>query len=1185
MMGTGVGPDLRGRAAGWLALVLLLSSARLMGQVSVWTWRYDNTRVGVNGLERTLNPANVNSQQFGRLFSQPVDGEIYAQPLYLPNLWIPGKGTHNVVFVATEHDSVYAFDADDDQGSNSAPLWHVSFIDPPMGIRPVTSDDLRCTDIKPEVGITGTPVIDTATGTLYLVARTWENGHAVQRLHALDVATGQEKYGSPISISATVDGMGTDSNAGQVSFDPLMENQRTGLLLDHGVVYISWASTCDRPPWHGWVMAYDASSLRQLAVFNSTPDGFGGGFWQAGAAPAADADGNVYLENANGTLDAEQGGRDYSSVILRLHLSGNQLTPQDQFIPFNADYMNASNEEPSSGVILLPPQGDGVPPLALGSSKLGSLYLLNRNQFGGFHAGSDSQIVQWMQNVSSGIDSTPAYWNGFLYLIGGGEYSSPDHLKMFALRQGRLSSSPVASDSTPIDFPGASPVISANGNNDGIVWALRSDGWKSGGPAILSAWDAQTLQPLYSSDTNSARDNPGAAVKFTVPVVANGKVYVGTHDRLSVYGLLVNDFSVSLSPSDQRIDAGDSATLVVTTTSSGAPVRLHCDQPASCNVAPATLPKGGSATVTVDPASLPEGQQNVVVSADNGVFQHQASATVRVQDFALWLPSNQGMVQSGHSIQTSVHLTSQSGYDAQATLTCDQPPAGIHCAFDPPGVNSGDNASTVNLSADADVSSGSYPVSVVATHGGLRHAATYTLQVVDYQLQAASESVTATPQDAAQVAIQAVGPASSREAIQLSCGPSHGAACNFQPAVIHPGESSLLTVSHLDAAGVGVWQIPVIGSVQAGASTLAAQASVTFNVVDFAVTPDFASQVIDRGQKSAQFTLTTQSQSGMKQPVNLSCSVPAPAVCALAPQQVVPGQNSVLTVSGLDQITAPSVNVTVQASFGNDHHDLALAVGFRDFGLDPLQSSATIQPGTDTVALSIAIASVNGYSRPIQLSCANPQVHCTFDPAIVNPGDKSTATISGLSAIQGNSLKLAIAGASSDVVHQTQVEILIGDFALSEPSYGGEVTAGQSAQFPITLTSYNQFQGSVQLSCSGAPRNATCALSPATVSLPGNGTVQTTLQVTTMARTVLPPPPDRSGSWNLWLWLAGIGLLLSSLRRRWRPLLGVGLLLAMSAACGDAGKMRGTPAGSTTLTVTATSGPVQRVLPFTLTVK
>lgn len=1187
MMGIAVRPALCVRAVRWLLLLLLLlMSVRLPAQVSVWTWRYDNSRIGVNDQETALTPANVSPQQFGRLFSQPVDGEIYAQPLYLPNLWIPGKGTHNVVFVATEHDSVYAFDADDGQGSNGVPLWYVSFIDPPMGIRPVTSDDLHCTDIKPEVGITGTPVISTGTGTLYVVARTWENGHAVQRLHALDVATGEEKLGGPVTIAASVPGVGAQSQAGMVAFDPLMENQRAGLLLDHGVIYISWASTCDRYPWHGWVMAYDASSLRQLAVFNATPNGFGGGFWQAGAAPAADADGNIYLENANGTLDAEQGGSDFSSVVLRLHLNGDQLTPQDQFIPYNADYMNASNEEPSSGVILLSSQGDGGPPLAVASSKMGSLYLLNRNQFGGFHSGSDSQIVQWMQNVSTGIDSTPAYWNGFLYLIGGGEYSSPDRLKMFALRQGRISSSPVAADSTSIGFPGASPVISSNGDAGGIVWALRSDGWKSGGPAILDAWDAQSLQPLYSSGDNPDRDSAGAAVKFTLPVVANGKVYVGTHDRLSVYGLLVSDFSLTLSPADQRIDAGDGAKLAATSTFGGAPVGLHCDQPSTCSVDPATLQRGGSATLTISPTGLPAGSQKVVLDADNGIFQHQTTATVRVQDFSLWLPAGQGSVQSGSSLQTAARLTSQTGYDVPATLACDQPPDGIHCAFDPAEIDSDHDTSTWTLSADAGVASGSYPVSIIASHGSLHHSAVYTLQVLDYQLRAAPDALTVTPQDTAQVTIHVGGAASSREAIQLSCGPAQGAVCNFQPAMIHPGESSQLTISHLDAMDANVLQIPVIGSVQMGNSTLSVQAPVTLNLVDFAIAPNPATQVIDHGQKSAQITLTTQSKNGMTQPVNLSCSVPAPATCGLAPQQVAPGQNSVLTVSGLERVTAASVSVVVQASFGADHHDLTLSVGFRDFGLAPLQSSAIIQPGTDSVAVGIATAAVNGYDRPIQLSCDDVLVHCTFDPAVVDPGGKSTATISGLSGVRGKSLQLAIAGASSDVIHQTQFDILIGDFALSEPSYHGDVAAGKTAQFPITLTSYNQFQGTVQLACSGAPQNATCALTPAMVPLPANGTVQTTLVVTTTARTALPPPPDRTPWSGLWFWLAGVGLLLGSARRQWRPLLGVGLMLAMGAACGDGVvTARGTPAGSVSLTITATSGAVQRVLPFTLTVK
>src|SRR5262249_20447924 len=315
--------------------------------VSVSTYHNDNARLGLNAQEKQLTLANVNPNQFGKLFSQPVDGFVYAQPLYLPNVNIPGKGIHNVVYVATEHDSVYAFDADGNGGINGHPLWASKFVDPAAGILTVLSQDVHCRDIYPEIGITGTPVIDTASATLYLVTKEKHNGHLfVQRLHALDVSTGTEKFGGPVDINATVPGTSDGSSGGQVAFDPLRNNQRPGLLLSNGYVYISWASHCDNGPYHGWVMAYDAHSLTQVAVWNATANGGLGGVWQAGGAPAADATGIVFLATGNGTFDADTGGLDFGDSLLKLGLpAGGQLPVLDYFTPADQADMNAQDAD------------------------------------------------------------------------------------------------------------------------------------------------------------------------------------------------------------------------------------------------------------------------------------------------------------------------------------------------------------------------------------------------------------------------------------------------------------------------------------------------------------------------------------------------------------------------------------------------------------------------------------------------------------------------------------------------------------------------------------------------------------------------------------------------------------------------------------------------------------------------
>src|SRR5579884_894691 len=294
----------------------------LAAQTAVLTYQYDNTRAGANTREAVLTPANVNPASFGKLFAHVVDGEVYAQPLYLPNVTVPGRGAHNVVYIATEHDSVYAFDADNAAGSNASPLWSVSFLGPGVTTMPAT--DTSCGQITPEIGITGTPVIDGASGTIYLVATTKETAGGsviyVHRLHALDVSTGAEKPGSPVVIQATYPGTGDGGST--VAFNAKNHKQRPGLLLLNGVVYVAFSSHCDIGTYHGWLMGYDGATLRQVAIYNDTPNGNEGSFWNGGAAPAVDSDGNIYIVSANGTFDYETQGPDLGESYIKMSAAG-----------------------------------------------------------------------------------------------------------------------------------------------------------------------------------------------------------------------------------------------------------------------------------------------------------------------------------------------------------------------------------------------------------------------------------------------------------------------------------------------------------------------------------------------------------------------------------------------------------------------------------------------------------------------------------------------------------------------------------------------------------------------------------------------------------------------------------------------------------------------------------------------
>lgn len=507
------------------------------GQVNVTTYHYDNIRSGQNLHETTLTASVVDVKTFGKLFSQPVDGQVYAEPLVLYNLQIPGKGEHTVVYVATENDSVYAFDGNNNTGINATPLWHTSFIDPAKGITPVPSTDLGTIAIQPKIGVTGTPVIDPNTKALYVVAATKENGAYFQRLHALDVTSGKELFGGPVTIAATVSGTGSGSSGGKLSFDPFRSNQRPGLLLVNGVVYISWASHGleNQYPYHGWVIGYDENTLKQTSAYCATANGDQGGIWQSGDGLAADNLGNIFFMTGNGTFDANTGGSDYGMSYMKLS-STSGLEVADYFTPYNAVQLSNDDQDLGSGGALLLPYQNGVtfPHLGLGAGKNGVIYLLNRDGMGHFGQKNNSQIVQQIVNAfnTHALYSTPAYWQENLYF-----WAANDYLRIFKMSGGLIVTTPVATSSFILSSPGATPVVSANNTTNGILWALDTSGSLLA-PAVLHALDPQTATELYNSSQAGNRDTAGNAVKFTVPTVANGKVYVGTETELNVYGLL-----------------------------------------------------------------------------------------------------------------------------------------------------------------------------------------------------------------------------------------------------------------------------------------------------------------------------------------------------------------------------------------------------------------------------------------------------------------------------------------------------------------------------------------------------------------------------------------------------------------------------------------------------------------------
>jgi hypothetical protein len=499
----------------------------------VLTYHNDVARTGQNLSETILTSSNVATSTFGKLGFFSVDGKVDAEPLYLSGLNI-GGGSHNVLYVATEHDSVYAFDAD-----SGSILWQVSVV----GSGESTSDDRGCGQVVPEIGITSTPVIDRtkgSNGAIYIVAMSKDAfGNYSQRLHALDVTTGSELFGGPTIIQASYPGSGANSSGGKVVFDPKQYEERAGLLLLNGTVYTTWTSHCDLGPYTGWVVGFNASTLIQSSVLNLTPNGSQGAIWMSGAAPAADSAGNIYLLDGNGTFDANLNGNgfpaqgDFGNAFLKLSPSAAQLAVSDYFEMSNQTQENGTDLDlGSGGPLVLPDLTDNsgnVWHLAVGAGKDANIYVVDRDSMGKFSASANNIYQQLGGALSGSVFSMPAYFNNTIYYGAVG-----DRVKSFTIQNAKLSASPSGETANSFAYPGATPSVSASNMRNGIVWAAENSS-----PAVLHAYSATNLgQELYNSNQAGARDQFGPGNKFITPMIANGKVYVGTTNGVAVFGLL-----------------------------------------------------------------------------------------------------------------------------------------------------------------------------------------------------------------------------------------------------------------------------------------------------------------------------------------------------------------------------------------------------------------------------------------------------------------------------------------------------------------------------------------------------------------------------------------------------------------------------------------------------------------------
>ena len=524
---------LRTDRSGSLGLFWLISfslcTALVSSATDVVTYHNDIARTGQNLHEKILTTSNVNSSNFGKLFTFPVDGKIDAEPLYLSGVSIPGKGTHNVVYTVTENDSVYAFDAD-----AGTLLWQVSV----LGSGESASDDHSCAQISPQIGITSTPVIDRSSGphgTIYVV------GMSKDSSNALDMTTGAEEFGGPIAVKARYPGTGDNSHNGYVIFDPGQYAERQGLLLLNHVIYTAWTSHCDQGLYTGWLIGYSESTLAQTSVLNVTPNGSQGSIWQSGAGIASDGQ-NLFFLDANGTFDTALTKKgfprngDYGNAFLKVSTTNNKLRVADYFNMFNTVQESESDQDlGSGGALVLPPMKNAkgkVRYLAMGAGKDQNIYIVNRKKMGKFNPNNDNAIYQEVDGVLGGGEwATSAYFNGNIYFGPAG-----NNLLQFQFSKAKLSTSPRSKSAASFTRPGTTPSVSAHGSSHGIVWAIEH----SDPNDVLHAYHANNLaKELYNSNqASNQRDNFGTASHFGTPMIVNGKVYVGTTNGVTVFGLL-----------------------------------------------------------------------------------------------------------------------------------------------------------------------------------------------------------------------------------------------------------------------------------------------------------------------------------------------------------------------------------------------------------------------------------------------------------------------------------------------------------------------------------------------------------------------------------------------------------------------------------------------------------------------
>ncbi len=1102
-----------------VALLIVLFPGPAHAQVSVTTERNDLSRTGANLSETTLTTSNVNVNQFGKLYSYTIDGSIFAQPLYVPNVVIPNQGTHNVVYVATMNDVIYALDADSNAVNNGV-LWKVDLRNPAAGVTAIPIANIvgsNGLNIVGNVGIESTPVIDLTSNTIYLVARTMEvsgsTTNYVARLHALNITTGSEKFGGPVVIQASVPGSGQGSSGGTLTFSSFFHNQRSSLVLVNGLIVFSWAAHEDQYDWHGWVMSYNATTLEQTSIYCSTPNGQNGGMWMSGRAPAVDSSGNLYYATGNGDWD---GVSSFGDSIVKLSTTGGVLSVADYFTPDNYQMLQSDDLDlGSSGPILIPGTS-----FLITAGKTSEFFLLQSTNLGHEASGNTHTLQDFALNGA--IHAGPVFWNR---TTGAGPTlyvwpANSNALQALQFTNSRFNTTPLSYSSilTSSGETDATMSLSANGSTvgSGIVWATTgvANGDHGTVAGVVRAFDADNLgTELWDSQMDDARDDAGVWAKYSPPTVANGKIYAATFSNLlNVYGL--ESFGLSAAPESQTVVAGSNTTLTVSTSvfnSFSGNISLSVTGlPAgvTASFSPSSVAAGSSSTLTIKTTTgTLAGNYTFDIIGTSGLLTNLITASVNVTggaSFALSATPGSQTLNPGGKTSYTVNTSAINGFTGSISLSVSGLPANATGTFNPSSVSVG-SSSTLTITTASNTPTGSFTLTIKGTNGSLTNTTTATLNVTAASGSGNAISIDFVGEDVAMASTEVAGVVA-----EPNWNNASGASSSSPLALVNAtGTATTATVAWTSN---NVWETPITdqpGNARMMKGYLDTSSSSTTTVSVTGLPANAGGYQVyvyadgDNGSatRTGIYTLSgagiTTTTIDLTDTANTNFS----GTFTLANNSA--GNYIVFTIN------ASAFTLSATGGTASDGFPRAPINGIQivplnpspNFALSATPSSQTVSAGGNT-SYTVNTSAINGFTGSISLSVSGLPANTTgaFSPSSVNVGSSSTLTITTASDAPTGSYTLTISGTNGSLTNTTTATLKVtgaASFALSAAPSSQTLNPGGKTSYTVNTSAINGFTGSISLSVSGLPANATGTFNPSSVSVGSSST----LTITTASNT------------------------------------------------------------------------------------